>query len=241
MAGVKKGRVGQLSRCLKFGNYDDCVETDPHTVEHENDLRRRVAGESSSCQAAIDGGAMVSDFGPTTCGNEYADCDMEVPSITTLDDVASCVICHELGFDKLIRDTLGWPRPLPSDPDERRCTRAIGRFTAHAIKKAIYDTARCASGGSKPFSCPVDASPESRFGRALTVIERSVAGCDIAEGEAPGALVNLCDGQAANETELAACFVGVARCLACRGANSALGQSEDCAAFSALPACDGSF
>jgi len=241
MAGIKKGRVGQLSRCLKFGNYDDCVETDSHTVEHENDMRRRVAGESSSCQAAIDAGASVADFGPATCGKEYVGCDAEVPAVNSLDDVAGCLICHERGFDALIRDTLGWPRPFPDDPDERRCTRAIGRFTAHAVKKAIYETARCALGASKPFACPVDASPESRFGRALAVIERSVAGCGVDDGEAPGALANLCGGQASDQAQLSACFVGLAKCLACRGANSALDQSEDCAAFSGFAGCDGMF
>ena len=241
MAGIKKGRDGQRSRCLKFGNYDDCIDTDSHTVQHENSLRNRVAGPDSACEAALDGGLVLADFGPLSCPSEWNDCDVAVPTIATFEDLADCLVCIEHGYDRFLRSVLGWPRPVPSDPDERRCTRGIGQFTASAAKKAVYETAACARGGTKPFACPVDLSPEGRFGRALAVLEKRAQTCGIEEGESPGALVNLCGGTATDTAGLIDCFQGVAKCLACRGANAALGQAEDCVAASGLADCDGTF
>jgi hypothetical protein len=236
---VKRGRIAQVSRCLKSLDYDDCIETDSHTAIHENELRNWVAGAGSSCNDAITSGAALADFGPTTCAGNWEDCDTEVPLISTLDDLASCIVCSERGFDFAIRDELGMPRPAPDDRDERQCTRRISRLVGTAIRKSVVDTARCAKGGAKPFSCPIDASPESRFGRALASFARSIATCDVDDGEAPGVLENMCDGTASDSASLTACFEGLARCLACHTANEALGQSQDCAAFSGFFRCDG--
>ncbi len=239
IAGVKRGRIAQVGRCLKSLNYDACVETDEHTAIHENELRRRVAGDSSSCRAAIASGAAVADFGPATCGNEWAGCDAEVPAITTIDDVAECLVCAERGYDFEIRHELGLPRAAPDDADERRCTRRVARLVSTTIRKAVPDAASCADGGAKPFACPVDASTESRFGRALSKFARAFSKCRVDEGRAPGALANLCEGTAIDAAGLTACFEELAKCLACRTANGALGQAEDCAAFSGFARCDG--
>lgn len=241
IAGVKRGRIAQVGRCLKSLNYDACIETDEHTAIHENELHNRVAGDSSSCRAAIESGVTVAEFGPTACGNEWAGCDVEVPTITTIEDVAECLVCAELGYDFEIRHELGMPRPAPEDADERRCTRRIARMVTTTIRKAVLDTAACAGGGTKPFSCPVDASGESRFGRALAKFARSISKCRVDEGRAPGALANLCEGSAMDAAGLTACFEGLAKCLACRTANGVLGQGEDCAAFSGFTRCDGMF
>jgi hypothetical protein len=238
MAGIKKGRDGQRSRCLKFGNYDDCVETDSHTRVHENVMRNRVAGPSSPCVAAFDAGFDITDFGPASCPPEGNDCDLVVPSILDASDLAECLVCIEQGYDRRIRDALGWPRPLPGDPDERRCTRALAQFSAAAVKKAIRETAACARGGTKPFSCPVDVSDENRFGQALSTLAKKALQCGLEQGKAPGALANLCEGAAVDAAGLVECFRGLARCLACRGANAALGQGEDCNAFSGFAGCD---
>lgn len=240
-AAVKRGRIAQVGRCLKSLAYDTCLETDSHTAIHENELRNHVSGASGECQAALDAGAVVADFGPAACESSWEDCDAEVPSVTTLDDLAGCLICQERGYDFEIRHELGLPRPAPADPDERRCTRRLARLVTTTIRKAVLDTALCARGGAKPFSCPVDTTTQSRFGKALAKFGRNVAACRVDEGKAPGALANLCGGTATDAAGLTLCFEGLARCLACRTANSALGQAEDCTALSGFADCDGTF
>jgi len=239
MAGVARGRIAQVGRCLKSLNYDTCIETDSHTAIHETELRNRVSDLNSDCQAAVDGGASVADFGPLTCPDAWEDCDAEVPTITTLDDLADCLVCVERGLDFEIRAELGMPRLAPDDSDERRCTRRIARMVSTTVRKSILDAAACADGNVKPIACPVDAGEESRFGKAMSKFERSIATCRLDEGEAPGALVNLCGGTATDAASLTACFTGLARCLACYTSNAALGQSEDCAATSGFAGCDG--
>lgn len=241
MAGVARGRIAQVGRCLKSLHYDACIETDSHTAIHETELRNRVSNLTSDCQAAIDNGASIADFGPLTCPDAWENCDTEVPSIATLDDLADCLICVERGLDFEIRAELGMPRPAPADSDERRCTRRIARMVSTTVRKSILDAAACADGNAKPFACPVDAGEESRFGKSLSKFERSIATCRLDEGEAPGALLNLCGGTAADAAGLTACFTGLAKCLACHTSNTALGQSEDCAATSGFPGCDGMF
>ncbi len=241
MAAVSRGRIALVMRCLKNGNYDACAETDLHAQAHENELVNAVTSAGSDCQAAIDSGAAVSDFGPVSCGNEWEDCDTEVPSITTLDDLAQCLLCNERGFDFEIRHEVGLPRVEPTDSDENRCTRRIFRLAAYTIRKSSYDTAACAEGNTKPFACPVDPSENSRFGRSLATFTDSIAMCGIDEGKAPGALVAMCEGTATDAASLTSCFTGIAKCLACHTANSTLGQSDDCAAFSGFARCDGMF
>jgi len=241
MAGVARGRIAQVGRCLKSLNYDACIETDSHTAIHETELRNRVSAVTSDCQAALDEGASVADFGPLACPDAWEDCDTEVPSIATLDDLADCLICVERGLDFEIRAELGMPRPAPADSDERQCTRRIARLVSTTVRKSILDAAKCADGNIKPFACPVDATEESRFGKALSKFERNIATCRIDDGEAPGALANLCGGTATDAASLTACFTGLARCLACYTSNAALGQSEDCAATSGFAGCDGMF
>jgi len=240
-AAVSRGRIAVVSRCLKTLNYQTCMDTDQHAIAHENELRNWVAGEDSACRAAIDAGSAVSDFGPASCSDEWADCDTEIPAITTLEDLAECLVCQERGLDFEFRDTIGLPRPTPGDLDERRCTRRIARLVSYAARKNVYDAAVCAQGGMKPFACPVDPTDESRFGRALATFARNITMCGIDEGKAPGALANLCGGSATDTATLTACFTAVAKCIACRRANSALGQSEDCIAFSGFADCDGMF
>lgn len=239
MAGVARGRIAQVGRCLKSLNYDACIETDSHTAIHEIELRNRVSDPNSDCLAAIDGGASVADFGPLTCPDAWEDCDTDVPSITTLDNLTDCLICVERGLDFEIRAQLGLPRPTPADSDERQCTRRIARMVTTTVRKSILDAAACADGNAKPFACPVDTGEDSRFGKALSKFERSIATCRLDEGEAPGALANLCGGTAADAADLTACFIGLAKCLACYTSNAVLGQSEDCAATSGFAGCDG--
>lgn len=241
MAAVSRGRVALVSRCMKGLNYDACAENDLHATAHENELRNAVAGDNSACRDAIASGATLADFGPLTCEDSWEDCSTEVPAVSTLEDLAKCLVCQERGFDFEIRDELGLPRPAPDDRDERRCTKRIARLVGYTVRKSIYDTARCARGNAKPFSCPVDATDNSRFGASLAKFPARISRCGIDEGKAPDALANLCNAVATDAASLTTCFEGVARCLACRTANSALGQSEDCAAFSGFAGCDGAF
>lgn len=238
---VMRGRTAHIGRCLKELNYDACVVTDLHTAVHENELRNHVAGASSSCQAAVASGAAVSDFGPATCTGEWGDCDTAVPAIATLDDLAECLICQQKGYDLEERSVLGLPRTAPTDPDERACTRRLARLVSNTIRKSTIDAAACAKGGTKPFTCPVDATTASRFGHALATFPRNVATCGIDQGRSPGALVNLCGGAETDTAGITSCFTGLAECIACRTGNSALDQSSDCAAFSGFADCDGVF
>lgn len=241
LAAVTRGRIAIVGRCLKDGRYDSCPENDNHGIAHENELRNWVAGEASDCRAALDAGSTIADFGPPACADSWEDCDTEIPAIDTLENLAECLVCQERGFDFFLRDQIGLPRPEPSDIDERRCTRRLTRLVNNTIRKVIFDTASCARGGEKPFDCPVDVTTESRFGKALSTFAKNVAFCGIDEGRAPGALANLCHGSATDAATLTACFEGLAKCVACHTASNALGQSADCAAFSAHPDCDGSF
>jgi hypothetical protein len=238
---VVRGRIAHVARCLKEGNYDGCVETDFHAAVHEQELRNHVAGASSACAAAIASGAPLADFGPTACASEWESCDTEVPAISSLDDLAECLLCQERGYDFLIRDVLGFPRPVPEDIDERRCTRLVANVTQNTIRKSILDLVACADGKAKPFSCAIDATTESRFGAALDKFGKRIGKCGVDEGKAPGALANLCGGTAMDSQGLTDCFTGLAKCIACRRANSALGQGEDCQAFSGFAGCDGVF
>lgn len=241
LAAVSRGRISLVGRCLKEDNWDACPETDLHAIAHENELRNMVAGPSSWCRAAIDSGASLADFGPDACASDWADCDAEIPSIASLEDLAECLVCQQRGFDFRLRGEFGLPRAEPSDPDERRCTRSVARLVSKTARVAIFDTASCASGGIKPFACAVDAGNASRFGAALARYTKTIARCGIDEGRAPGALANFCGGSAADAAGLAACFADVTKCVACRTANTALGQSDDCVAFSGVTDCDGNF
>jgi hypothetical protein len=238
---VVRGRIAHVARCLKEGNYDACVETDFHAAVHEQELRNHVAGETSECEAALASGAVLADFGPTTCSNEWESCDSEFSSITTLSDLAECLLCQERGYDLEIRSVLGMPRPAPTDNDESRCTRLVAGMVQNTIRKSILDTLACADASTKPFTCPIDPTEDSRFGAALAKFSKRIALCGVDDGKAPGALVNLCGGTATDGQGLTDCFTGLAKCIACRTANTALEQSEDCAAFSGFAGCDGMF
>jgi len=241
LAAVDRGRIAHVGRCLKEGNYDGCVETDFHAAVHENELRNHVAGETSDCAAALASGASLDEFGPTTCSNEWESCDTEFPSISSLSDLAECLLCQERGYDLYFRSVLGMPRPAPTDTGERRCTRLVAGMVNNTIRKSIYDTMACAEGNTKPFACPVDATGDSRFGAALAKFAKRIALCGIDDGEAPGVLVHLCGGTATDAASLTECFRGFAKCIACRTANTALDQAEDCVAFSGYAGCDGMF
>jgi hypothetical protein len=238
---VMRGRTAHIGRCLKELNYDACIVTDIHTAVHENELRNHVAGATSSCQAALTSGAAVSDFGPASCASEWGDCDTEVPAIATLDHLAECLICQQKGYDLEERSVLGLPRTAPTDADERACTRRLARLVSNTVRKSTIDTAACAKGGTKPFTCPVDATAASRFGQALASFPRNVATCGLDQGKASGALVNLCGGAEADAAGITTCFSGFAKCVACRTGNSALEQSWDCTAFSGFADCDEMF
>jgi hypothetical protein len=239
LAAVSRGRIALVGRCLKEDNWQACPENDLHALAHENELRAFVAGPSSKCRDAVDSGASVADFGPTSCSAEWEGCDVEVPVVATLEDIAECLICQQRGYDFRLRAILGLPRPMPSDAEERRCTKSVARLVSKTIRLAIFDSAACAAGETKPFACAVDATSGSRFGRALAKFGRTIARCRVDEGRAPGALAAFCDGATSDAAGLTACFTATARCLACRSANSALGQSQDCVAFSGLADCDG--
>ncbi len=239
VAAIKKARIAQLSRCLKFASYDDCAINGVRIAAEENSLRNRVADDTGPCAAALAAGSVLADFGPTSCAPEWNDCDVAVPTIATLDDLAECLVCQQQGYDLRIRATLGWPRPAPTDRDELRCTRTLGILGAFAVRKAAVDLSRCARGGAKPFDCPVDDADGTRLAGGLLKIERKAPRCRIDEGAAPGALANLCGGMAGDQDGITACFTSLARCLACRTANAALDQNQDCATFSTDPTCTG--
>lgn len=240
-AAVSRGRIAIVGRCLKDGRWDSCPDNDNHGVAHENELRNWVAADSSNCRAALDSGAVLADFGPLACEDSWGGCDVEVPAIATLDDLAECLVCQQRGLDFALRAELGLPRTPPDDIDERRCTRRLARLVSNTVRKATFDTAACASGLAKPFACAPDSGGDSRFGRARATFAKNVASCRLDEGKAPGALAGLCGGDAADAAGLTTCLEGVAICLACQAANAALGQGLDCAALSGFARCDGTF
>ncbi len=237
---VHRGRVAQLSRCLRSGNYDGCNDMDSHTVAHENELRRYVAAEGSQCREAIDQGALLSEFGPASCPDEWNGCDLLVPSIDDPADLAECLVCGLHGHDLFIRETFGLPGAPPSDRKARRCNLNLSRTAGQAVRKGYKDIARCARGGEQPFDCTPDASEGTRFGKSVARVAAKVAKCRLDQGEAPETLAGVCGG-VGDEAELASCLEGRVLCLVCRAEELSLRQGIDCAAFSGTADCDGAF
>lgn len=238
---VKKKRALQVAGCLRHGNFENCASVDALVRVEEAKLLGSIGGPGKICKAALDDGATPADFAPAACAADWNGCDLVVPAINTMADLAECLRCHEEGYDLALRNALGMPRSAPVDRAERLCAHLYARATGRAVRQASLDAAKCSYGLSEPFDCPVDDGPPTRFAEALAVLETSGARCGIDQGDGLGALADLCHGRATNQAELTACFVSLAKCLACRTRNAVLDQNQDCIAFSGDPACTGSF
>ena len=233
---IQRGRYPALTRCLRFGNYDNCAETDAHSAAHENELRRRLTGTKSDCVRAVDAGVTLDRLGPTECPAAGADCDVAVGAISTLDDLAECAVCVLLGIDRGYRQGLGLPSERPDDVDDRRCARSLAVVAGKSGRKGVKQAFRCARGGVQPFACPADATDGTRFAKALAVIERKAGKCPVdGGGQLTGVGPSLCDAAATTRAELAACVQALMRDRVCRTVNFGLGQSQDCDAFAATP------
>lgn len=237
---IHRGRVAQLSRCLRSGNYADCNDADSHTVAHENELTRYVAAENSECREALAAGAEMAEFGIESCPAEWKGCDLLVPVIDDPSDLADCLICGLHGHDLFVRDSFGLPGVAPTDSKERRCNLNLARTLGQALRKGFKGVSRCADGQEKPFACFLDTDPRSRFGKAVGRIAKKVGKCRLDEGEAPETLAKVCGGQA-SEAALTECLQARTRCLVCRSSELAFSQGLDCVAESGDIDCDGSF
>lgn len=238
---VQRGRVAQLSRCASAGNYSSCNDADSHTVAHENELRHWVAEAGSACADAVAMGSVVGEFGPALCPAEWNDCDVAVPTVNDLDDLADCMLCGLRGYDLFVRDSAGLPRSDTIDRSERSCAKKLLRTSGRAYRKGFRELSRCAAGGEQPFNCPLDISQGTRFAKKLSALDRAATRCRFPEGRALAVLTNFCEGSAADADELASCLRARTICTTCRSGNLAFGQEIDCAALSASAACDGVF
>lgn len=230
---LRKSHQKRISKCLRFANFD-CSLDSLAIEQSENRVRARVAGAGSSCDLAVNtGGIPLSSFGPAACPAAWNGCDAAVPAIATLSDLADCLVCVEVGHDRKVRDDLDFP-PLIENIDERKCVRFLYEALGQAVRIGMHPVDECAKDtGHQPFACPVDASPETPFGRRLTKIERLADQCDDATGMLGDDVKSLCNGTVTTTADLATCFNGLVRCITCRSANTTYGQSEDCAAAAA--------
>jgi hypothetical protein len=230
---LRKSHQKRISKCLRFANFD-CSFDSLAIEQSENRVRARVAGAGSSCDAAVNGqGLPVSSFGPTACPAAWNACDVAVPAIATLADLADCLVCVEVGYDRKVRDDLDFPLQI-EDNDERRCVRFLYEALGQAVRIGMHPVNECAKDAERqPFACPVDPSPATPFGRRLTKIERLADKCDDATGMLGDDVKSLCNGTVTTTTDLATCFNGLVRCITCRSANTTYGQTEDCVAAAA--------
>jgi DNA-binding beta-propeller fold protein YncE len=242
-AGLRNAHVKAQNACVNNPSYF-CSN---HRVNVKEDLLQlSITGPSSPCLAAvISDGVPVSAFGPgATCPGAFG-YDGGGDPITDLEELAFCLEGVAAGHANKSRHTLGLLSGVvlsEADKNEHKCASYAFKSLVKAWKTGIKDVARCARGGTKPFACSIDASPDSNFGRALTRIDRDVAKCTDANGVAAalsGESEKLCLRHLSGIDDLAACVREAAMCLVCRDANALYELGEDCAAFANSRTCYG--
>jgi len=238
VAHLRKSHQKRISKCLRFGNYDcplDWLVID----QAENAVRSKVAGSGSDCDVAVHtDGIPVSSFGPAACPDSWNHCDVEVPAIATLDDLADCLVCIETGHDLRVRDEIDFPQAI-DDLAVRSCVRSGYEGMAQAVRVATHHVDRCAAeAGAKPFDCPVDFSPGSSAGSILARIAHDTSRC-IVDGTLPDAARRTCTLAMTSQADVTQCFDRLARCIACQAANATWEQGLDCAAFAGIWTCNG--
>jgi len=228
----------QLTRCMKFGAFATCEEAGFHVVEAQQDARRIITSPTGSCAQAVDEGVLLTDVGPGTCPPADAHCDERIGDITSLDDLAECVVCMQEGFDAAYRLQLDMPVTTPANVNERKCIRSVVGKSLKAIRAGIRDVERCARGGVSPFACAANDDPATKFGRAQTQVSNAIDRCKDASGQTgsvSGDSALLCHGTAPTASDLLACAQATARCLVCSHANGVYQQSQDCVMFAGIP------
>src|SRR6185503_8812616 len=132
----------------------------------ENALRDVVSGPTSECRAAVDtDGVPLSSFGPATCPAAWNGCDVAVPAIASLEDLAECLICVSTGHDRKLRAEFDFS--YPSENNERRCTRSAKKGLMSVVGASMRAVTKCADGGTQPFSCAVDPVNDRGTAKAI--------------------------------------------------------------------------
>jgi DNA-binding beta-propeller fold protein YncE len=239
---LARSHEARLKRCLKRSQNNACAPFDFHVGAAENALRALITDPGGACAAAVNVVAVpLASFGPGAVCRDAggsASCEAEVPAITTLDELADCLICLQGAMSQEVEKRIASSNRY-SDGFEARCIRSLFNAATRAARKARKAVERCARGGTQPFACPVDDAPDGKFGKALAVIDKKVARCKDVAG-VPGQLGHdfmgtLCaDGPSATNAELSACYADSMRCMTCLFANRVLGQSQDCIDFSGV-------
>lgn len=234
------------AQCVGGGNYDSECRRTAAVEKLEARVRKAVASERSACRAAVEtDGVPLSSFGPTACPNERAGCERLVPSIDSLEDLADCLICTQLGRFASFRFDVGLPVEGATRTEDQNCMRKVYRMLTKAVAAGDKSVAKCGGAGAKPFSCPPDNAPGSALADALLKVDAAIDQCELPAGQAgplSDLVATLCRTTLADAAELKQCASGLARCAVCRYANVAYDQSVDCPAFSGRADCDaGSF
>ena len=227
----------QLTRCMKFGTFGACEEADTHVVEAQHDARNIITRPTGDCAQAVGGGVPLADLGPGTCPPAGASCDERIGDITSLDDLAECVICMQEGFDAVYRLQVDLPATTPNNLNERKCIRSVIGKSVKAVRQGIREVERCAKGGVSPFACPANDDEGARFSKALVQIANAMARCKDASGQTgqvSGDSASLCHYTAGQPSDILECAQATARCLVCSHANGVYQQSQDCDAFSSI-------
>ncbi len=226
----------QLSRCIRFRNYDDCARVEGHVKDAQTDLVRRLTSENRDCYEAVVVEAVpLARFGPPTCPAAGLDCDFDVPSLDTVGDLADCLNCIGLALADDYRAMLGLPTDANFARFEQKCIKSIVNATTKAARFAKRSIEQCAAGGTKPFDCPVDLG-DQKIARKFASIAKRAAMCrdaDGTRGAVSGASAGLCGGVASTD-ELATCMEGIALCQACTSVNRIYEQNQDCSALAGI-------
>ena len=238
VARLRKAHQKRISKCLRFGNYD-CPADWLVIDQAENRLRARLTEPGTDCEQAVNtDGLPVSSFGPTSCPDSWNNCDVATPAITTLADLAECLVCIETGHDRRVRSEIDFPATI-ADLNVRVCVRGAYEGMAQAVRVAMHQVERCIDDiPGKPFNCPVDFSPDSSVAPILDRLALNSSRC-LVNGVLPDEVDRLCNKAMVGAGDVTECIHRLTKCMACEVTNSTWGQSQDCAAVSGDWTCNG--
>jgi hypothetical protein len=204
LAACNKGRdAGKIDQSV------DCLE-----VNSESDAKGKVGGSQVKLLATLGNSGKCApltpaDIGITACP---VPCDDAVPgTLTTLDDVASCMNCLATIYaENVIIDTYADPMTVPVPTATAKCRGAIGK-NAFKLAAGIAKTlGKCQAAAEKADQetiegCAGQASTLTQAARAKTLagIIKACESPDVDRNEASN-----CAAGTANATDFAACVTG---------------------------------
>ncbi|MFN2376414.1 MAG: YncE family protein [Candidatus Binatia bacterium] len=241
-----------IDLCLE-GEYEDCASDSPFLDRANTALLNAVTGERSKCLRALESGASMLDLAPATCAGRlwydkrnwrYPWSSSEVAcnsAISDLEGLHGCLLCQSRGLGDRVPYDLDFPIFATASVNDRRCIRSAITAATRAYRAGLQAATRCAKqSGEPPWNCPLDPSPDGKFGRNLVKLDLGVGRC-IGDSGVPGeigqAVKEMCNSVVTSSAELSGCLRRATTCRTCLAINLSLQRSDDCAAMSGDPDC----